>query len=133
MLYAVCTVMCSVPIFRSGVCTERCAACSVDLQRHAGVTVCGIQWIDPTVAVVISSNPHLVSQLESDGPPAEGNILSEPQVHLAAEIKHQGLNTDTRTCMHDQLLKTDLTRPKIKEKPNKEHSPEETSDLHGAQ
>lgn len=71
----------------------------MNLQRHAGVTLCGIQRIDPTVAVVVSSNPHLVSQLQSDGPPAEGNMLSKPQVHLAAEIKHQGLNTHTHTYM----------------------------------
>lgn len=74
----------------------------MNLQRYTGVTLCGIQRIDATVAVVVSSNPHLVSQLESDTSPAEGNILSAPQVHLAAEVKHQGLDTNTR---QNQLLK----------------------------
>ena len=65
----------------------------MNLQLYAGVTLRGIQWVDSTVAVVISSDPHLLSQLESNVPPARGNIASVPQVHLAAEIKHQGLET----------------------------------------
>lgn len=79
----------------------------MNLQRYTGVTLCGIQWIDSTVAVVVSSDPHLVSQLESDVPTAEGNILSMPQVHLTAEIKHQGLDTHTYIyTWTNQLLKT---------------------------
>ncbi len=84
------------------------AACSESSQRYAGVTLCGIQWIDSTVAVVISSSPHLVSQLESNSPPAEGNILSMPQVHLTAKVKHQGLDTQhthPHTYMHNQHTK----------------------------
>lgn len=65
----------------------------VNLQLYAGVTLCGIKWVDSTVAVVVCSNPHLVSQLESNVPLAVGDILSKPQVHLTAEIKHQGLQT----------------------------------------
>lgn len=71
-------------------------ACSVNLQLYAGVTLCGIQWVDSTVAVVISADPHLVSQLESNISPAAGNMLSVPQVHLCAEIKHQRLDKDER-------------------------------------
>ena len=68
---------------------------SVNLQLYAGVSLRGIQWVDSTVAVVISSDPHLLSQLESNVSAAWGNITSVPQVHLAAEIKHQGLDTHT--------------------------------------
>lgn len=67
-----------------------------DLQLNAGVTLSGIQWVYLTVAVVKSSNPHLVSQLESNTSPPEGNILSKPQINLTAEIKHQGLETHDR-------------------------------------
>lgn len=69
----------------------------MDLQLYARVTLCGIQWVDSTVAVVIRSDPHLVSQLESNVLPAEGDILSMPQVHFTAEIKHQSLDPKIHT------------------------------------
>lgn len=70
-----------------------------------------------------------MSQLEGDIPPAGGNILSMPEVHLAAEIKHQGLDTNAHIYTRDQLLK--LSREDIDKK--QQRSPEETSDLGGAQ
>lgn len=76
---------------------------SVDLQRRAGVALRGIQRVDPAVAVVVGSRPHLVSQLEGDTPPAGGNVLSVPQVHLTAEIKHQDLDTHTHSYYNSQV------------------------------
>lgn len=70
----------------------------VNSQLRARVSVCGIQWIDSTVAVVVSSGPHLVSQLERNAPSAGGNVPPGPQVHLTAKIKHQSL--DGRTQSH---------------------------------
>ncbi|KAF3846063.1 hypothetical protein F7725_003141 [Dissostichus mawsoni] len=39
----------------------------------------GIQRIHSTVAVVIRTDPHLVTQLEGNVPPTEGDILAMPQ------------------------------------------------------
>jgi hypothetical protein len=65
--------------------------CGVYLRLYAGVAVCGVQWVDPTVAVVVGTTPHLLGQLYSHIPVARDNILPMPQVHLAAKVKHQGL------------------------------------------
>ena len=65
--------------------------CGVYLRLYAGVAVCGVQWVDPTVAVVVGTTPHLLGQLYSHTPVTRGNILPMPQVHLAAKVKHQGL------------------------------------------
>lgn len=42
-----------------------------------------------------------MSQLESNISPPEGNVLSEPQIDLTAEIKHQGLG------IHDKEIWTE--------------------------
>jgi hypothetical protein len=65
--------------------------CGVYLRLYAGVAVCGVQWVDPTVAIVVGTTPHLLGQLYSHTPVTRGNILPMPQVHLAAKVKHQGL------------------------------------------
>lgn len=68
----------------------------MSLQRHAGIAARGIQGIDPAVAVVVRSAPDLLSQLESDAPPAGGDVPSLPQVDLAAEVEQQDLDAQTQ-------------------------------------
>lgn len=77
----------------------------MDSQLRAGVTLRGIQWVDSTVAVVVSSDPHLLSQLQSDGSTAAGDVVSVPQVHFTAEIKHQGLDIHMDTTVTPHLFK----------------------------
>lgn len=64
---------------------------AVNLQRHTGVALCGVQWVYSTVAIVVASGPKLAGQLQCDVPPAGGDILSVPQVDLAAKIQHHSL------------------------------------------
>lgn len=103
-------------------------ACSVNLQLYTRVALCGIQWVDSTVAVVISSDPHLVSQLESNISPAEGNVLSVPQVHLTAEIKDQSLDIKEMYELANIIIQSST-----KSTTQQQESAMETSHLSGAQ
>lgn len=94
------------------------------VQLNAGVTLSGIQWVDSTVAVVVLSNPHLVSQMEGNFLPAEGNVPSVPQIHLAAKIKHQHLETSewcVKTWSHpinqQELAVNERLRPRPQRSP----------------
>lgn len=51
----------------------------------------GIQRVDPAAAVVISSIPDLLSQLQRYFPLTRPHVFPMPQIELTAEVKQQSL------------------------------------------